>query len=318
MEHGFPKDHILFCSDHADQQKSIEADFKQAKIEFPLLFSKDDKSKVQAWVRKRRENPYSVLRRCILNVLDDIEGNVNINLTEPFTKDIPVNKDTFLEGLRFMLNSPRVPSQDKRQHLYRILCDYLTKYFDRFSPKNLYKENRIQKADFIPAYFVRNWVAHNIIKNPNSEFSAQDIGFLFILVMKAMFDYSNSSDKFKLLYDYPTSINNTELQNCLISLHTDCRNHSIVPKYETEIFELIRLRGEQNKNRQQIPTEDFVALMYASFLFSCVRIEPKTQTTTNGLKYEINWDYMIDYQEDVFFAFLKSIAFHRLKDKNYG
>jgi len=59
-----------------------------------------------------------------------------------------------------------------------------------------------------------------------------------------------------------------------------------VPKYETEIFDLSRLRGEQN--RQQIPSEDFVALMYASFLFSCVRIEPKTLTTDRGLKYEIN------------------------------
>ncbi len=209
-----------------------------------------------------------------------------------------------------------MPSKDKRQHLYRTLCDYLTKYFDRFSPKNLYKENRVQKAYFIPAYFVRNWVAHNILNNPNSEFSEQDVGFLFILVMKAMFDYSNGSDKFKLLfYDYPI-VDDTELQNCLINLHNDYRRHSIIPQYETEIFELIRLRGEKNKNRQQIATEDFVALMYASFLFSCVRIEPKTQITDRGLKYEINWTYMIDYEEDNLFTFLKSIAYHRLKKRN--
>lgn len=88
---------------------------------------------MQAWVKKRVEEPYSVLRRGILNVLDDIEGNANIDLAEPFKKDVPVNKDTFLEGLRFMLNSPRIPSEDKCQHLYRTLCDYLTKYFDRFS-----------------------------------------------------------------------------------------------------------------------------------------------------------------------------------------
>jgi hypothetical protein len=321
MEIGFPKEHILFCSNHAEELSSIGKAFGEAKLQLPDIRTKqreEDIAFVQNWVKLCRKDPYSVLRRGILNVLDDIiEGNANFNLTEPFKKDVPVNKDSFLDGLRFMLSSPRVPSEDKRQHLYRILCDYLTKYFDRFSPKNLYKGDRIQKADFIPAYFIRNWVAHNIIKNSNSEFSERDIGFLFILVMKAMFDYSNGNDKFKLLYDYPTSINNTELKNCLISLHTDCRNHSIVPKYETEIFELIRLRGEQNKNRQQIPTEDFVALMYASFLFSCVRIEPKTKTTNIELKYEINWNYMIDYQEDVLFAFLKSIAYHRLKDKNY-
>jgi hypothetical protein len=33
MEHGFPKEHILFCSDHGPEQKSIQALFKQAKIE---------------------------------------------------------------------------------------------------------------------------------------------------------------------------------------------------------------------------------------------------------------------------------------------
>jgi len=90
MTYGFPKEHILFCSDHAQQQQTIQANFKKAKIEFPQLLSKDDKAEVQAWVRERRGNPYSVLRRGILNVLDDIESNANIDLTEPFKKDVPV------------------------------------------------------------------------------------------------------------------------------------------------------------------------------------------------------------------------------------
>ncbi|KHD06674.1 hypothetical protein PN36_26105 [Candidatus Thiomargarita nelsonii] len=52
MEHGFPKDHILFCSNHANEQKALQAAFQQALIEFPQPFSKDDKAKVQA--RQRR------------------------------------------------------------------------------------------------------------------------------------------------------------------------------------------------------------------------------------------------------------------------
>jgi len=54
MALGFPKEHILFCSNHAEEQKDIQAVFKQAKIELPLLLSKDDKAEVQAWVKERR------------------------------------------------------------------------------------------------------------------------------------------------------------------------------------------------------------------------------------------------------------------------
>ncbi|MDM8559767.1 hypothetical protein [Candidatus Parabeggiatoa sp. HSG14] len=319
---GFPKEHILLCSNHANHLQSLADAFDKAKMRLPKIPTKEetDKAYVRNWVKQCRENPYSVLRRGILNMLDDIETN-NLNLTEPFEKDESVNKDTFLEGLRFMLSSHRIPPNKTRQHLYKTLCDYLTKYFDIFSPKDhLYKEkykgSSIQKEYFIPAYFVRNWVAHNILNNIKSKFSEQDVGFLFILVMKAMFNYSESSDKFKLLYDYPF-VENTELQDCLVSLHNNCRRHLIVPQYETEIFELIRLRGEKKKNPQQISTEDFVALMYVSFLFSCVRIEPEIQTADEGLKYEINWNYLIDYQGDGLFEFLKSIAYHRLKERNF-
>ena len=308
MEHGFPKDHILFCSDHADQQKSIEADFKQAKIEFPLLFSKDDKSKVQAWVRERREKPYSVLRRGILNVLDDIEGNANFNLTEPFKKDVPVNKDSFLDGLRFMLSSPRVPSEDKRQQLFRTLCDYLTKYFDK-------KGKQKPKEYFFPSYLIRNWVAHNILTHSQSELSEPDVAFLFILVMKAMFNYS-SIEHFNLLYDYG-EVNDNDLQIYLMELH---KKHSNDLR-QCDVCESIRLKGF--KALKDIKNEDFVAHLYASFLFSSVILESKINApdiaeTNNKFGYWVDLTYLIDSQKDSLFKFLKSIAYHRLKDKNYG
>ena len=326
MALGFPRDHILFCSNHAYEHEELRAAFKKARIEFPQPFSKDEKAKVQAWVKKRVEEPYSVLRRGILNVLDDIEGNANIDLAEPFKRDVPVNKDTFLEGLRFMLNSPRIPSEDKRQHLYRTLCDYLTKYFDRFSGRDLYRgkykkngfEIGVPKEYSIPLYFVRNWVAHNILNNPKSEFLAPDVGFLFTLVIKGMFDYS-SIEGFKLLYNYPV-VNDSDLQTCLIDLQKRHYSYS----GQCEIFELIRLKGERNWNRN-LSTEDFVAQMYASFLFCCVELKARTKVkpfTDNMIKregsgYWVNLTYRIDYQRDNLFEYLKSIAYHRLKERNF-
>ncbi len=325
MELGFPKEHILFCSNHAEELGSIRKAFKAAKIELPEIHTKgeEDRAKVQAWVRKCRENPYSVLRRGILNVLDDIEDK-NINLSEAFEKDVPVNKDTFLDGLRFMLSTLQV--QEKRQHLYRTLCDYLTKYFDRFSSRDLYKgmykenglEIEVPKEYVIPAYLVRNWVAHNIINNAKSEFCAQDVGFLFSIVMKAMFDYS-SIETFKSLYSYPL-VNDRDLQTVLCDLHNRHYSYS----GQCEIFELIRLKGQKNWNRN-LEAEDFVAHMYASFLFGGVELKARTKakpftetaTTYKGPGYWVNLTYLIDSQGDTLFESLKSIAYHRLKERNF-
>jgi hypothetical protein len=325
MELGFPKEHILFCSSHAAEQEAIQAAFKQAKIELPLLFSKAETAKVQAWIKERGENHYSLLRRGILNVLDDIEAK-NINLCDTFEKDVPVNRDSFLDGLRFMLSTPRQPSLDTCQHLYRTCCDYLTKYFDRFSSRDLYKgkyqgnglEMEVPKEYAIPAYFVRNWVAHNIINNANSEFSAQDVGFLFIIVLKTMFDYS-SLEMFKPLYDYP-GVNDTDLQAMLC----DLQNRHYSYSGQCEIFELIRLKGQKNWNRN-LETEDFVAQMYASLLFGCVELKARTKaklfTETaakhSGAGYWVNLTYLIDSQRDTLYESLKSVAYHRIKERHF-
>ncbi len=300
MALGFPKEHILFCSNHADEQKAIQTVFKQAKIELPLLLSKDEKTTVQAWIREGRENHYAVLRRGILNIINEIETK-NINLTEAFEQDIPVNRNTFLEGLKLMLSLHRKPSQQKCQHLYRIWCDYLTKYFDRFSSRDLYKgiykgNNlvAIPKEYAIPAYFVRNWVAHNIITNANSEFYAQDVVFLFSIVIKSMFDYSGI-EMFKSLYN-DKKISDADLQTGLI----DWQNRHYSYSGQCEIFELIRLKGEKKWNKH-IENEDFVAQMYASFLFCCVELKSRTQArpftekaaTSKGPGYWVNLTYLI-------------------------
>lgn len=326
MELGFPKEHILFCSTHANEQEAIQAAFKQAKIELPLLLAKyEETAQVQTWVRECRENPYSLLRRGILNVLDDIETK-NINLSDAFEKDVPVNRDTFFDGARLMLGTHRKPALDQCQHLYRTLCDYLTKYFDRFSSRDLYKgiyqgnglDLEIPKKYAIPAYFVRNWVAHNIINNANSEFSAQDVGFLFIIVLKTMFDYAGF-EMFKSLYDF-NEINNTDLQAMLC----DLQNRHYSYSGQCEIFELIRLKGQKNWNRH-LETEDFVAQMYASFLFGGVELKARTKAkpfTETVAKYEgtgywVNLTYLIDSHGDTLFESLKSIAYHRITERHF-
>ena len=65
VELGFPKTHILFCSNHGKETISIRNAFEQAKISLPKIHTKSD-SKVQEWVKSCYDNPYSRLRRGII------------------------------------------------------------------------------------------------------------------------------------------------------------------------------------------------------------------------------------------------------------
>jgi len=323
ISQGFPDTHLCFLT--GEKKSSLipfEERCEQIFMPKPQSFEKTDSeyARLRAWLNNQQDADL-ILRRGILNVINEIETK-NINLTKAFEQDIPVNRDTFLEGLKLMLSMHRKPSQ----HLYRILCDYLTKYFDRFSSRDLYKgrykgnrlEIAIPKEYAIPAYFVRNWVAHNIITNANSEFFAQDVGFLFSIVIKAMFDYS-SIERFKSLYN-DQKITDNDLQTRLINLQNRHYSYS----GQCEIFELIRLKGQKNWNRN-IDNEDFVAQMYASFLFCCVELKSRTQArpftekaaTSKGHGYWVNLTYLIDSKKDTFFESLKSIAYHRLNERNF-
>ena len=76
-------------------------------------------------------------------VFGDLLKHQPIPDTEKAVKKLQKNGGSidFFRGLRLklMLSLHRKPSQAQRQHLYRILCDDLTKSFDRFSSRDLYK-----------------------------------------------------------------------------------------------------------------------------------------------------------------------------------
>ena len=65
IELGFPKDHILFCSNHAENNKTILDAFVIAKMASPQIYQKSNPI-VQDWVKSRYEKPYSRLRRGII------------------------------------------------------------------------------------------------------------------------------------------------------------------------------------------------------------------------------------------------------------
>ena len=200
MEIGFPKEHILFCSNHADEQKTIQAVFKKARIELPLLLSKDDKAKVQTWIRKRSENHYAVLRRgiiegcqeisaCIKNSPDQIQFGQFIKKQKGATvRDVTVkDMQEYLETLQNLLPL-REPQELPR--FYKLFLRTLTHEWDSADIKKLQKSNKLNLSFGWIMKNARNWSTHTTVLDKSA---APDIAFLFMVAMRSMFKLDNTA-----------------------------------------------------------------------------------------------------------------------------
>ncbi len=190
VELGFPKTHILFCSNHGEDTKKIQNAFKEAKILLPQIYQKS-KSDVQSWVKRCYGDPYSRLRRGI------IEGCKYLkNLTEEklrFNNFIQEqDKQITLEDLHNYLDllenflPLRVPPDPATVYkLYKLFVRTLAHEWESATPwksKNLaslelYAFTSIMKL-------TRNWSAHSRVFEKINE---EDVAYLFIVSMRAMF-----------------------------------------------------------------------------------------------------------------------------------
>lgn len=303
--------------------------FNEARLIPPKAIKKSPievAGELQQWLRQFCErdsnNPitydYLTLRRGILDVLNHIEDNKPpLNASFDKDSDDPVNISVFLTGLRFLLQNHKVPpSDDETQYLYLSLCDYLTKPFERFASKDLYKgtykpigklEIKLDKEYAIPAYLVRNWIAHTVMDNSQSKLDAQDVGFIFLTVIKCMLG-NGGLKAFKSFYCYP-KVDDDVLINQLVDLQNQRYD------YLKPIFDVISSKGQKNVNSHW-QTEDFVGHIYASFLFCCVTVARKTKAKKKPQtsSYWVNLTYNVESKSD---NSLKSIAYHRLKERKF-
>lgn len=176
---------------------------------------------------------YLTLRRAILDIIDEIAQNENVTLQSPFAEEL--DKDSFLEGLKWQLHDFNLP-QNPHKTIYFALCDYLTKPFE-------------QKHDFdkfSPLKWLRNWLAHGLIKGSKTILTAQMIGIVFLLVFKKMFNVEKYGfqDEIKRIFpDSPTDL--SVIKNRIPSKGN------------------IKDRGEKSINSDQWQNEDFAFLFYA-------------------------------------------------------
>ena len=189
VELGFPKEHILFCSNHGENTRTITDAFKSAKIKLDKINKKSDE-KVQKWVKSRYENPYSRLRRGVIEgcryLIDKplrfSEYNSNIDNKKQAYLDLE-NYLAILGGF-FSLVEPENPSL-----AYKLFIRTLAhEWDDAVRPKKL-GDSKVDKQVSLAFSWImkmtRNWSAHSKVFE---ELSAQDVAFLFVVNMRAMFD----------------------------------------------------------------------------------------------------------------------------------
>jgi len=189
---GFPKENILFCSNHGKELNSIVEAFDVAKIELPQIHKKEDKEDVQTWVKSRYENPYSRLRRGIIEgcryIVKLIEesklstDNLGFNrfISEP-EKNVSIeDMRDYVEVLEKFLP---LREPNNKTSLYKLFIRTLAHEWEAADPKKIKGLAWIMKN-------TRNWIVHN--SNLFSALDEQILAYLFIVNMRVMFNFDEA------------------------------------------------------------------------------------------------------------------------------
>lgn len=203
IELGFPKNHILFCSNHAGYFEQFVEKFKSSNIKFPELLQKEHDKEIKAWLTDAQSD-YFVLRRGIIegcryiaNLIkneekdDDKYKDKEKQLTKDYLRfnDYIEKKEVSLDDIRDYLSvlenflPLREPSTADKAILCKLFIRTLTHEWEATEPKKIRGLAWIMKG-------TRNWITHN-----SSLFSALDetmVAYLFIINMRLMFSFDEA------------------------------------------------------------------------------------------------------------------------------
>lgn len=189
VELGFPKQHILFCSNHGENSLSTREAFKTAKIALPTIYEKSA-PEVQAWVKTCYENPYSRLRRGIIEGCEQVKKLVDDKLyfNKYIKKNEQVKPEDILNYLDVIENFLPLREPTNKTALYKLFIRTLSHEWEAADSIRSDKN----KKDASLAWVMRNtrhWITHN--SNLFSELDEKIVAYLFMVNLRVMF---NSDD----------------------------------------------------------------------------------------------------------------------------
>lgn len=191
VELGFPKEHILFCSDHGINTASIQDAFKTAKIALPNIYEKAN-PEVKKWITQKSDNPYSQLRRGIIEGCQYIAKNLNPDKLcfNDFIGE--TEKQVTLDGMRDYLGvlANFLPLREPidKGAIYKLFIRTLSHEWEAAEPRKIRGLASIMKN-------TRNWITHN-----SSLFNSLDekiVAYLFITNMRIMFNFDETIQSFE-------------------------------------------------------------------------------------------------------------------------
>ena len=324
LELGFPKTHILFCSNHGENTKTIQKAFKQAKISLPQIYQKSD-LEVKSWVKSHYDNPYSRLRRGIiegckyLKHLTEEELRFNSFIQEQDKQITLGDLHNYLDVLENFLPLREPPDKTT---FYKLFVRTLSHEWESANPwKSLKSVNQELKQELLAFAWImkmtRNWLAHNRIFENIIE---QDVAYLFIINMRAMFCLDDSLlcyEKHLLQLFEPISIIEIEKK---IGSEESTRKIPLEKHYDTLLRkarkqEAINFHDALNDLQKNPNFQDknyLIQGLYQTFWFLTSRGQVKRSVNSGIIKLNYNFRYF-DYSKNKTDNYLFELARHIYK-----
>ncbi|MFW5450819.1 MAG: hypothetical protein ACKE9I_04390 [Methylophagaceae bacterium] len=189
---NFPIERVLFFSAHGDVLENLKGAFETAKIAIPKVYSKkeEDIPEVAKWIDEKYNNPYSMLRRNVINAISDIKRLIdvsdksNIRFSQMHGSLITDYLETLPKVLPFSVND-----FEDQDGVIGNFTRMLSQYWESVSYSDI--TGQVDKNEVCIKYFsqilkeIRNWTSHDDRARMNV--NAQLASILFIINMRAMF-----------------------------------------------------------------------------------------------------------------------------------
>lgn len=188
----FPRDRILFCSNHGGYLKAIQESFSGAKIEPPTVLTKADTGLANS-VAEFYADEYSKLRRNIISICNELTEALRFGQAE-FTlpKYLYASEDNFTasDGVYLLTILPLLLPpflKDRREIslVYRQIVRTIAQEFDKVDYKNSAQFKR--KLPYIRVlHNIRNWTSHD--SKALNHLDESDVAYVVLLFLYLGFE----------------------------------------------------------------------------------------------------------------------------------
>jgi hypothetical protein len=325
FNHQYPREKILFCSNHGENLATIQSAFKAAMMILPPIYTKSD-NKVKKLVQDSCKSKYAILRRGIIDGCNAIQqqleeyrhastpsgenqssrkglaalGELKKSFQEQ-NKAIPFN--SFINqaqqvSIQDMYDYVSVlaellplqePAQTEKDNKYKLFIRTLSHEWVRDIRWSNFGSNRQLRAFASIMKNTRNWVMHSETFDHLSE---EDVAFLFICNIRAMFDLGEDmalhEKKLMPLFE-PADFNKTKLTDAMINRYHWLSSKSPGAYYNVISFDEL-LRRYQNNDRLKPSISHLIQGLYQLFWFQTSPGVVRKSNKPGELTYSFNID----------------------------